>query len=72
MSGVALRMRALRKFDKDGNEYFFTRPNAPFSVDLSQCVIFVHPLEEDADGNCEADIVIKRYYPRKKNQDVNG
>lgn len=44
----------------DQNEYFFTRPNLPASIDLSRCVIFVHPWEKD-DGTFGAELVIKSY-----------
>jgi len=44
------------------NEYYFTRPNLPVLVDLSKCVIFVHPYEQE-DGSFGAELVVKNYYP---------
>lgn len=58
---ASLKLNLLGRKDSDGNEYFFTRPNIPVLVDLSQCVIFVHPIDEE-DGSSSAELVVKRYH----------
>jgi hypothetical protein len=61
-----LKLELLGKLDRttEKNEYYFTRPNLPVLVDLSKCVIFVHPYENE-DGSFGAEIVFKNYYPPK-------
>ena len=61
MSDQALRLEMIGKVDStsDKNEYYFTRPDIPVSIDLSECVIFIHPWEND--GNFGATMVVKKY-----------
>lgn len=66
-----LRMKAIGKKDRTGNDYYFTRPDLPCLVDLSKIVIFVHPYDNE-DGSFEADIVIKEYTPAKVIKDESS
>lgn len=61
-----IKLEMLGRSDSTKNEYYFTRPNLPIMVDMSKCVIFVHPWQDD-DGTFGADMVIKTYSkPDKK------
>lgn len=60
----ALKLDLICKKDTDGNDYYFTCPNIPASVDLSDSVIFVYPWEKP-DGEAGADLVIKKYDKKK-------
>ena len=60
-NGTPLKFDMVGRTDSKGDEYFFTRPNAPCLVDLSKVVIFIHPYDEgDKSG---AELVIKNYTP---------
>lgn len=64
-----LKMEMLGRTDStsDKNEYYFTRPNLPVSVDLSRCVIFFHPFEKD-NGEFGGELIIKNYHPPGNNR----
>ena len=55
----SIKLQAVGREDRNNKIYYFTRPNLPASVDLSQAIIFIHPWEKD--GETGADIVIKQY-----------
>ena len=56
-----LKLNLVGKKDVNGNEYFFTRPRLPISVDLLNCVIFLHTWEDEDDGKFGAELVFKEY-----------
>lgn len=60
-----LKLSMVGRIDKtrERNEYYFTRPNIPVSVDLSKCVVFVHPWEDKEAGSFGAELVFKEYRP---------
>ena len=65
---IKLEMVGRKDSTREANEYYFTRPNLPGLIDLSKCVIFVHPWEND-DGTFGAELVIKMYRkPRVANK----
>lgn len=63
----SIKLDMIGKKDRGENEYYLTRPNIPASIDLSKCVVFVHPWEKD-DGTFGAELVIKTYRPRPKSR----
>lgn len=58
--GIKLEMIGRKDSTPEANDYYFTRPNLPALIDLSKCVIFIHPWEND-DGSFGAELVIKPY-----------
>ena len=64
-----LKLELLGRIDAspEKNEYYFTRPNLPLNVDLSKCVIFVHPFEKE-NGEFGAELIIKNYHPPTNNR----
>lgn len=66
--GIKLSMVGKLDSTESKNEYYFTRPDIPVLVDLSKCVIFIHPWEDG--DNFGAEMVIKKYFPR--NNDNNN
>lgn len=70
----ALKLEAIGKVDRDGNDYYFTTPHLACMVDLSKVVIFVHPWSEDEGekgetGRFGADIIIKEYTGKRKKRE---
>lgn len=66
----ALKLDMVGRIDstQDQNEYYFTRPNIPASIDLSKCVIFVHPWQKE-DGSFGAELVVKTYSKKHRSRD---
>ena len=64
MSERSIKLRMVGKLDSTPEQapYYFTHPDLPCLVDLSKCIIFVHPVTNQ-DGSLAADLVIKNYYP---------
>lgn len=68
-----IRMDMVRRLDstENKNEYYFTCPDVPATLDLSKCVIFFYPVVDDG-GKMSGELVIRTHRPRGDNRKDDG